>query len=107
MIHAGKGIDKKAMERFKHLGLDYPTGCILAQAMITDCVYVDDEMVNLLERKDSLVYYGIIHKEDYKDRYGKAWDGYGFKLENVEKITPIEAKGKLSFWDYEEIECKE
>ena len=25
---------------------------------------------------------------------------YGFKLENIKKISPIEAKGKLSFWEY-------
>lgn len=28
-IHAGKGIDKKAMKRYKHLHLDYPSGCII------------------------------------------------------------------------------
>lgn len=108
LIHAGKGIDKKAMERFKHLELDYPTGCILAKATLTDCVYVDDAMVDFLKKKDPLVYYGIICKEDYKDRHKKAWDGYGFKLENVKKIKPIPINGKLSFWDYEgEIEWKE
>ncbi len=107
LIHAGKGIDKKAMERYKHLNLEYPTGCIIAKATLTDCVYVDDKMVEILKKKDALVYYGIIHKEDYKDRYEKSWDGYGFKLENIQKVKPINVNGKLSFWEYEgKIECE-
>lgn len=108
LIHAGKSIDKKAMERYKHLNLDYPTGCILAKANLVDCVYVDKEMVDILIKKDPLVYYGIIHKKDYKDRYHKEWDGYGFQLANVRKIKPIPVNGKLSFWEYEgEIEWNE
>ena len=101
LIHAGKGVDKKAMERYKHLNLEYPTGCIIAKAILTDCIYVDDAMVNLLKQKNELVYYGIIHKKDYQDRYHKEWDGYGFKLENIQKIEPIYVNGKLSLWDYD------
>lgn len=48
LIHAGKGIDKKAMECYKHLNLEYPAGCIIAKANLTDCVYVDEKMVVLL-----------------------------------------------------------
>lgn len=44
LIHAGKSIDKKAMEKFRHLGLEYPTGCIIAKATITDCVELDDNL---------------------------------------------------------------
>ncbi len=100
LIHAGKGIDKKAIERFKHLGLEYPTGCIIAKVTLTDCVYVDDALVECLTKKDPEVYYGMIHK--------KEWNGYGFKLENVRKIKPISINGKLSLWEYEgEIEWKE
>ncbi len=101
LIHAGKGIDKKAMERFKHFNLEYPTGCIIAKAKLVDCVYIDDDKVDLLRKKNPLVYYGIIHKEDYKDRYNKTWDGYGFKLENLVEVEPIYINGKLSLWDYE------
>ncbi len=93
LIHAGKSVDKKAMVRFEHLGLEYPTGCILASAYLSDCVYIDDKMVDFLAKKDPLVYYGILHK--------KEWNGYGFQLENVRKIQPIPAKGRLSFWEYE------
>lgn len=94
LIHAGKGIDKKAMERYKHLNLDYPSGKIIAKATITDCVYVDDKLKDELQVKDPLVYYGILQKDS-------DWDGYGFKLENIEKIEPIEINGKLSLWDYD------
>lgn len=94
LIHAGKGIDKKAMERYKHLNLDYPSGKIIAKATITDCVYVDDNLKEKLQEKDPLVYYGILQKDSN-------WDGYGFKLENIKKLPPIEINGKLSLWDYD------
>ena len=44
LIHAGKGIDKKAMKRYEHLNLEYPRGCIIAKAKITDCIFIDDNM---------------------------------------------------------------
>lgn len=94
LIHAGKSVDKKAMERFGDLHLDYPTGCIIAKAKITDCIYVDKKMASLLNKKDPLVYYGIVNKDDYKDRYG-------FKLEDIKEIETIYINGKLSFWEYE------
>lgn len=95
LIHAGKGIDKKAIERFKYLNLEYPTGQIIAKATITDCVKVDDKLRNILSKKDPIVYKGVINKTS------NDWDGYGFKLENVEKIIPIDINGKLSLWDYD------
>lgn len=101
LIHAGKGIDKKAMERFSYLNLEYPTGCLIAKAIITDCVYVDDELKKELEKKDSQIYHGVIKKDS-------DWDGFGFKLEQIEKIVPIQVNGKLSLWDYmEEDKIKE
>lgn len=93
LIHAGKGIDKKAMKRFEHLNLEYPSGCILAKATITDCVYIDDKMRKMLKDKNPLVYSSIIKHTE--------WNGYGFKLENVEKVKQIPVNGKLSFWDYD------
>ncbi len=95
LIHAGKGIDKKAMDRFKHLNLEYPVGQIIAKATITDCVKVDEDLRNILAKKDPVVYKGVINKTSNN------WDGYGFKLENIEKISPIEVNGKLSLWDYD------
>lgn len=93
LIHAGKGIDKKAMERYKHLNLNYPSGCIIAKVTITDCIKVDDVFRNELVESDSLIYYGVINNYEFK--------GYGFKLENVEKINPIYVNGKLSLWEYD------
>ena len=89
LIHAGKGIDKDAMERFKHLNLDYPRGEIIAKVTITDCILVDKEVGKCLIKKDKLVYHNL-----------KGWTGYGFKLENVKRIKPIKINGKLSLWEY-------
>lgn len=93
LIHAGKGIDKKAMEKYKHLNLTYPTGCIIAKATITDCVKIDDNTRKMLSYKNSIIYSSIIEDSN--------WNGYGFRLENIEKINPIPASGKLSFWEFD------
>ena len=93
LIHASKGIDKKAMERFKHLNLEYPIGKIIAQATITDCVYVDEEFAQKMYKKDPIVYKSLKTIETR--------ESYGFKLENIEEINPIEVNGKLSLWDYD------
>lgn len=93
LIHAGKGIDKKAMKKYEHLNLEYPSGCIIGKVNLTDCVEITDKVREELNKKNPLVYSSIIkHKE---------WKGYGFKLENIEKINPIEINGKLSLWDYD------
>lgn len=93
LIHAGLGIDKEALKRFEHLNLEYPRGCIIAKATITDSIYVDEKFVNDVYPKNSLVYKNIIDKKDK--------GVYGFKLENVKKLKPIPIKGKLSLWYYE------
>lgn len=92
LIHAGKGIDKKAMKKFEHLNLEYPIGCIIAKAEITDCIKITDNEREMLKEKNILVYGSIIKHTE--------WDGYGFKLENVKKVEPIYINGKLSLWDY-------
>ena len=94
LIHEGKGIDKEAMKRCEKLNLEYPKGKIIAKATITDSIFVDEKLKKELSKKNPIVYYGRINKDN-------AWKGYGFKLENIEKITPIEINGKLSLWDYE------
>lgn len=94
LIHAGKGIDKEAMKRFEYLNLEYPQGKIIAKATLTDCVFIDDKMKEKLKKSDPIVYKGAI----YKSKDSKP--DYGFKLENIEKINPIEANGALSFWEY-------
>lgn len=93
LIHAGKSVDKKAMQKFKCYNFEYPIGCIIAKAKITDCVYIDSDMRKMLDDKNSLVYSGVTKDID--------WRGYGFKLEDVKKVKPIEINGKLSLWDYD------
>lgn len=94
LIHAGKGIDKKAMEKYKHLNLEYPSGCIIAKATITDCIYVDEKLKQKLKAKNELIYHNVLRKDS-------TFNGYGFKLENIEKIKNIPINGKLSLWEYE------
>ena len=93
LIHAGKGIDKEAMERYRYLHLEYPRGCIIAKAMITDCIKIDDDVREMLKQKNPSIYSSIIRHTD--------WNGYGFKLENIVKINPVPVNGKLSLWDYD------
>lgn len=93
LIHAGNGVDKDAMKRFEHLNLEYPKGQIIAKVNLTDCIYVTEDFGETLYKKNSLVYKGLINKGD--------WDGYAFKLEDVEEIEPIKISGKLSLWDYD------
>lgn len=92
LIHSGKGKDKKDIERFKDRNLKYNPGKIIAKATITDCVEVDDKLIKELLNKDKEVYKSLTIKSNKPI--------YGFKLENVERIDPIEIKGQLGFWNY-------
>lgn len=91
LIHAGKSIDKEAMERFKYLNLEYKTGVILGKCTLEDCLLVDEKLKEELTEKDPVVYYGAIHSSKKE---------YAFKLKNIEKINEIKVNGKLSFWEY-------
>lgn len=93
LIHAGKAIDKDAIKRFEHLNLEYPLGCVIAKATITDCIYVDAVFKKEVVPKSPLVYRNIATNEN--------WIGYGFKLENVQEIERIDVKGKLGLWNLE------
>lgn len=89
-IHAGKGIEKEAMKRFKHLQLDYPTSRIIAKATIVDCIKLTPELSNEINRQHEMVY-------DTKERSGYAW-----KMEDIKKIDfDKEIKGKLGLWNLE------
>ena len=92
LIHAGKGADRQAMERFEGLGLAYPSGCLIARALLTDCVAVDDKLREALRRENFAVYEGTTENA--------GWQGYAFRLERIQKIAPIPAKGKLGLWEY-------
>ena len=84
LIHAGKGIDKEAVKRLsKYIPKDMTTGKILGKVTLVDCVKMSPEF-----------------KDIYTDSPFK--ENYGLQLENVEVFDePIEAKGKLSLWEYD------
>ena len=89
LIHASLNTDKDAVDKYKHLNLDYPTGCILGEVNITDCIKVDSVFENDLKQVDNIVY-----NSNYIGQYA-------FKLENVIKYkTPILAKGQLGIWNF-------
>ena len=92
LIHAGKGIDKEAMERLKkYLPNDIPLGKIIGQATITDCIPMSEEFADMLYKENNDIYTTHSFSRNY-----------GFKLENVKKIeAPIEVKGQLGLWNYE------
>ena len=93
LIHAGLGVDKKALNKFAEYKVDCPAGCIVAKAVLTDCIKVDDAFREVLKKKNPLIYHSIIKHTE--------WEGYAFKLEQIEAVEPIPAKGKLSIWECE------
>lgn len=92
LIHAGKSVDKAAMKKFEPLGLSYPVGCIVAKAVLTDCVEVTEDFKDKLRRKNAFVYSGTTENPQ--------WNGYGFQLERIQTIEPIPARGALGLWEW-------
>jgi len=69
--------------------VDPKPGYILCKCQLVDCIYMDEEFIN--EIKDTAEY-----------KFGHYEVGrYAWKLEKVELIAPIFAKGKLGIWNYE------
>ena len=91
LIHAGLSTDKKYLRLFHEYNLEYINGAIVGEAEIVDCILVDYEFNNYLNKLNKLVYH-----HDYMGLY--AW-----KLENIKIYDkPIYIKGKLGLWNYEE-----
>lgn len=90
LIHASKSYDKKTLDKFKSLNINFNPGKIIGIVTITDCIRVTKSLEKELIEENSLVYGGILN-----------YAGYAFKLENVKKIKPIESKGQLGFWNYD------
>ncbi len=87
LIHAGKGVDKNAMERVKDYNLDYPKAKIIAEVEIVDCIKIDKNFNSMINELNSLVY-------GNKDRIGYAW-----KLDNIKKIDINKTiNGKQGIW---------
>ena len=88
LIHAGVGIDKEEMERFKNMNLDFPSRRILAEVEIEDCLELDDELNQKIINENNIAY-------GSKYRTGYAW-----KLKNVKKLDiNKEVNGKLGLWN--------
>lgn len=87
LIHAGKGIDKEAMEMVKKYNLDYPQSKIIAEVEIVDCIKVDTKFNKMIDNLNSPVY-------GKKERTGYAW-----KLDNIKKTNNNNTiNGKQGIW---------
>ena len=90
LIHAGMGIDKDMIDRFKDYKLKYMSGCIIGEADLVDCILVNEDFIDNLRKINPIVYGQSNHIETY------AW-----KLENVKKYDKaVYIKGKLGLWNY-------
>ena len=90
LIHSGAGIDKDAMEKVKHLGLEYPKMKIIAKVKIDDCILLNEKINNEISELNPLVY-------GNKNRTGYVW-----KLSGAKKISIDESiSGKQGIWNYE------
>lgn len=88
LIHAGKGIDKVAMERVKELNLEYPQSQIVAEVEIEDVIKCDKDFNDYINSLNSVVY------GTDKERTGYAW-----KLKNIKKINHnMHINGKQGIW---------
>ncbi|MCR4284697.1 MAG: ASCH domain-containing protein [archaeon] len=85
LIHSSRVSDKKAMKKF---GFDIlPVGKILGIA----------NLVDVREYKND-----IEHEKDKKKHLADtSWGNFGFVLEDVTRIKPLDAKGMLGFWEFE------
>lgn len=92
LIHAGKGVDKEAVERLKkYLPNELPSGKILGKVTLVDCIKCDEKFKAKCLEENADVY----KKSSFEERF--AW-----QLKDVEKFdVPIEAKGRLSLWEYD------
>lgn len=87
LIHAGKAVDKEAMERVKEYNLDYPKAKIIAEVEVVDCIKVDKEFNEMINKLNSPVY------------GNKVRTGYAWKLDNIKKIDINKTiNGKQGIW---------
>ncbi len=92
LIHASNKVEYDMLNRFKKYNISYKPGYIIGEAYITDCILVDEQFINMLNKINPLVYSKSKHKRTY------AW-----KLENIKMYDkPIFVKGKLGLWEYKE-----
>lgn len=89
LIHAGKGVDKKALLEYESLKLDYPASKVIALVELVDCILVDKDFDEELSKNNI---YGKGNKEGL----------YAWKITSVKKINNSEyIKGQLGLWNIE------
>lgn len=86
LIHAGKMMDKEAVERLrKYLPQELPVGKILGQAILANCFICDQTLKENLRKENKDIYAKSMFKEKF------AW-----QLQKIKVFrNPIEIKGKL------------
>ena len=91
LIHAGKSVDKEAIKRLgKYLPENLPLGKILGKVRLVDCIKMSPEFKEMLLKENSEIY----TKSSFQENYG-------WQVTDIEVFKePIEAKGRLSLWEY-------
>lgn len=88
LIHAGAGIDKEDMQKYKNLNLNFPSRRIIAIVEIEDCLELDEKLNKEIISEKNIAY-------GNKKRAGYAW-----KLSDVQKINfDKEINGQLGLWN--------
>ena len=88
LIHAGVGIDKEVMKKFKNTNLEFPSRRIVAEVEIEYCLELDDDLNQKIINENNIAY-GSKHRT-----------GYAWKLKNVKKLDiNKEVNGKLGLWN--------
>lgn len=92
LIHAGKSVDKEAIKRLgKYLPENLPLGKILGKVRLVDCIKMSPEFKEMLLKENNEIY----TKSSFQENYG-------WKVTDIEVFEePIEAKGRLSLWEYD------
>lgn len=95
LIHAGCGIDKKELDKYKNLGYEFPKSKIITPVDLVDCLELDENLNKQIIAENNIVY------------GNKVRTGYAWKLENVKKINyPKETNGQLGLWNINSSEIK-
>ena len=88
LIHAGTGIDKEDMKKYKNMNLEFTSRKILAVVEIEDCLELDEELNNKIISENNIAY------------GNKVRTGYAWKLNNIKKINyDKEVNGQLGLWN--------
>ena len=91
LIHAGKNIDKEECNRLKkYLPEKLILGKILGKVKLVDCIKCNQEFKDMCLKENNDVY----AKSTFTEKY--AWQLTDMQIFD----EPIEAKGKLSLWEY-------